>query len=113
MVLQNNPDLLKVVPSSCCETCLTTDDGSEVISIKEETSDTQEGEVSLQVELPIIMAKREVSHVHVSLLYSTQLLAFTYFLNPFYIKKNTEIPKSCLLFSPKLQSRMYLFYFFY
>jgi len=64
VMLQNNPDLLKVVPSSCCETCLTTsEDGNEIISIKEETSDTQEGEVPLRVSLPIIMAKSGVSHV--------------------------------------------------
>lgn len=67
-MLQNNPDLLKVVPSSCCETCLTTsEDGNEIISIKEETSDTQEGEVPLRVSLPIIMAKRGVSHVRMSI----------------------------------------------
>jgi hypothetical protein len=76
MVLQNNPDLLKVVPSSCCETCLTTsEDGSEIISIKEETADTQEGEVPVRVSLPIIMAKRGVSRVRMLVIMH---ITFTY-----------------------------------
>jgi hypothetical protein len=109
LVFQNNPDLLKVVPSSCCETCLTTsDDGNEIISIKEETSDTQEGEVPVRVSLPIIMAKRGVSHVCVSI---THLLAFTYFLNPAYIKKILKFLNPVHFFNPKLQSVLYLFYF--
>ena len=80
MVLQNNPDLLKVVPSSCCETCLTTsEDGNEIISIKEETSDTQEGEVPLRVSLPIIMAKG-VSHVHMLIIMHITIMCIHLFL---------------------------------
>jgi hypothetical protein len=55
MILQNCMDVLKVVPSSCCETCLTSDDGNEVIDVK--VSDVQEEENPV----PIIMDEHEVS----------------------------------------------------
>jgi hypothetical protein len=76
-MLQKNPDLLKVVPSSCCETCLTTsEDGNEVISIKEETQDAREGEVPLRMSLPIIMAKCGVSHIRMLTL--SRLMSYIY-----------------------------------
>jgi hypothetical protein len=60
VILQNCMDVLKVVPSSCCETCLITDDGNEAIDAK--LSDVQEEQENpMTVSLPVLMDEHEVS----------------------------------------------------
>jgi hypothetical protein len=63
IVLQNCANLLKVVPESCSETCVTSSHfGNQVIDIKvEDVTDMQEEENSLLLKFPAIKAEHEVS----------------------------------------------------
>jgi hypothetical protein len=61
VILQNCMDVLKVVPSSCCETCLTSDDGNEVADAKVLDVQEEEEENPVPVSLPVIMDEHEVS----------------------------------------------------
>jgi hypothetical protein len=48
VILQSCADLLRVVPSACCETCLpSSDDGNEVFNIKFEDVCVREEDVPL------------------------------------------------------------------
>jgi hypothetical protein len=61
VVLQNCMDLLKDVPGSYSDTCLTPHDGNQVIDIKvEEIIDIKE-ENPLSMTFPVIKAEHEVS----------------------------------------------------
>lgn len=66
MVLQNYTDMLKVVPSSCCETCLTSDDRNLIIDTKvEDVSDAQAEVDPLLLTPHVIKPGCEVSYVSV------------------------------------------------
>jgi hypothetical protein len=66
VVLQNYADMLKVVPSSCCETCLTSDDRNLVIDTKgEDVSDAQTEDDPLLMTPQVMKAGCEVSYVSV------------------------------------------------
>jgi hypothetical protein len=66
VVLQNYADMLKVVPSSCCETCLTSDDRNLIIDTKgEDVSDAQAGDDPLLMTPQVMKAGSEVSCVSV------------------------------------------------
>jgi hypothetical protein len=70
VILQICVDLLTVVPSACCETCLpSSDDGNEVFNIKFEDVSVKEEEVPL----PSVAAKaeEEVSVLFVCLMLDT------------------------------------------
>jgi hypothetical protein len=54
-------DFLKGEPDSSSETCITSQDGNEVIDIKVEVSDTEEVEDPLLITLPEIKSEHEVS----------------------------------------------------
>jgi hypothetical protein len=63
VVLQNYMEILKVEPTSCSETCVTSFDGNEAIDVKvEEVTDLQV-EDPLLVTLPVVHAEQEVSCV--------------------------------------------------
>jgi hypothetical protein len=85
MVLQNYTDMLKVVPSSCCETCLTSDDRNLIIDTKgEDVSDAQAEVETLGVTPQVIKAGCEVSYVFVFMVtYISQICRFAHFLNLF------------------------------
>ena len=60
VILQSCADLLRVVPSACCETCLpSSDDGSEVFNMKFEDVGVKEEDVPLPS--VAIRAEQEVS----------------------------------------------------
>jgi hypothetical protein len=62
VVLQNYTDMLKVVPSSCCETCLTADDRNLIIDTKsEDISDAQTEEDPLLITPQVMKSGCEVS----------------------------------------------------
>jgi hypothetical protein len=61
VIVQSCTDLLSVVPSSCCETCLpSSDDGSEVIKVKLEDVGVREEDVP--VLSLAVKAEHEVSY---------------------------------------------------
>jgi hypothetical protein len=84
MVLQNYTDMLKVVPSSCCETCLTSDDRNLIIDTKgEDISDAHAEMDPLLVTPQVLKAGCEVSYVSVfSLTYISQICRFPHFHIP-------------------------------
>lgn len=71
VVLQNYMEILKVEPTSCSETCVTSfGDGNEATDVKvEEVTDLQE-EDPLLVTLPVVPAELEVSYVGLGVHYS-------------------------------------------
>lgn len=79
MVLQNYTDMLKVVPSSCCETCLTSDDRNLIIDTKgEDVSDVQAEVDPLLVTPHVIKPGCEVSCVSVFVdTYISQICTFS------------------------------------
>lgn len=87
MVLQKYTDMLKVVPSSCCETCLTSDDRNLIIDTKgEDVSDAQAEVDPLLVTPQVIKAGCEVSYVSVFIVtYISQICRFAHCLNYFHI----------------------------
>jgi hypothetical protein len=64
LVLQNYAEMLKVVPSSCCETCLTSDDRNLIIDTKgEDVSEARAEDDPLLMTPQAIKAGCEVSFV--------------------------------------------------
>jgi hypothetical protein len=87
VVLQNYRDMLKVVPSSCCETCLTSDDRNLIIDTKgEDVADAQAEDDPLLVTPQVIKTGCEVSYVSVFIVsHISQICRFTDFLNYLHI----------------------------
>lgn len=66
LILQNCKDLLKLEPGLCSETCVTSHDGNEVVSVQVEATDEQhEEEDPLLVSFPVIKPEHEVSYIYV------------------------------------------------
>lgn len=81
MVLQNYTDMLKVVPSSCCETCLTSDDRNLIIDTKGEGVSDAQAEVEPVLVTPqVIKAGCEVSYVSVFIVTFYKYAALPIFL---------------------------------
>lgn len=65
LILHNCKDLLKVEPDLCSETCVTSHDGNEVITVQAEATDEQHEEDPLLISFPVIKPEHEVSCIYV------------------------------------------------
>jgi hypothetical protein len=94
VVLQNFIDLLKVVPGLYNETCLTSCDGNQVISIKvEDFADTQEEEDPLLTKFPVIKSEHEVSCMSVCIVrHFSEMYRITYCVSHFHLSPHETTP---------------------